>query len=96
MCRGGESNTRHVALPSVSLDYLITLITGAGRLCGIIVGTHPLVSTPSGKPLPYSKSLSSLARDCFGKKPKFSPSSPSFHLQITSKRPENVRRLLYH
>jgi hypothetical protein len=48
-CRVEESNFRRQDFPFLDLDYLIipTKSSGAGRLCGIIVGAHPLVSTPA-------------------------------------------------
>lgn len=34
----------------MGVDYLISPLRRAGRLCRIIVGTHPLVSTPCHQP----------------------------------------------
>ena len=52
-CRGTGSDRRRMPLPK-QLDYLILHSANwrnkqmeIGRWCGIIVGTHPLVSTPS-------------------------------------------------
>lgn len=57
MCRGGESNTLRSPLPrqtwTISSPFVYNKHEGAGRLYGIIVGTHPLVSTPFKKLKPF-------------------------------------------
>lgn len=85
-CRGGESNTRRQPLPSC-LDYLILLKRRSGARGGIIVGAHPLVSTPFPQPFV----LRDLARDCLVDftSLRVSPNSPDFSVHVPVESPED-------
>ena len=82
------SSFLYLELPR-ALDYLIFQLE-AGYLCGIIVGTHPLVSTPPRKPSLTCEALSSLARDCPQTLVRGDPpNSPSYSICITAEGPED-------
>jgi hypothetical protein len=94
LCRGAGSNCRHVdfpifflALPQGSDYIIIPNKSGAGRCCGFIVGSHPLVSTPAfAKVFVLKLSGKGLARDYPFGLPRI---HPVFSPRITTRGTEN-------